>query len=247
MDYCTRYRTCLLISALLLVVSGCSASAPLYDPIRLENRQSYIQSAATAPLELQASLFKEDQAAISNESLATILSSKVTLPPKAKLIAVRFGQLPYWWGWSEEFAKPNQQIDNDFLSKLASSPRLRDALYLPSLVTPKEMTLPQLRASAARMQADLLLVFRTANRSYDRQKWFEPGEVRAYCTVESVLVDVRSGIITYSDSVTEQFSATRSDRDANFDETIAKANQQAIAKAWLRLAEDVNAYLSKQE
>jgi hypothetical protein len=117
--------------------------------------------------------------------------------------------------------------------------------YLPSLVTPREMTLPHLRQAAARFQANLLLVYRTSTQNYQRMKFFTEDETRAYCTVEAVLLDTRTGIIPFSTVVTEQFSAKKNKQDYDFDETIAKANQQAIGKAWLHLASDVKSYLSK--
>jgi hypothetical protein len=204
-------------------------------------------SKMSAPTEARAqeSLFKEDQAVLSNEDMAKILAAKVVVPEQAKLAVVRFGQLPYWWGWSEDFVRVNEKIDSEFLGALKSAKGVREVAYLPSLVTPKEMTLPHLRQAAARFQADLLLVYRTSSQNYQRSKIFTEDETRAYCTVEAVLLDTRTGLIPFSTVVTEQFSAKKNRQDYDFQETIAKASQQAIAKAWLHLAEDVKGHLGK--
>ena len=226
-------------------VGGCAMEggvAPGVADSRAE--ASMVEQTPAAPQPLAESLFKEDQAVISNQAMAEILSAKITLPKDAKLAVVRFGQMPYWWGWSEDFVRVNRQIDDDFLGRLKTAPRVRDVAYLPSLVTPTNMTLPHLRQAAARFQADLLLVYRTSSQNYQRNRMFAADETRAYCTVEAVLLDTRTGIIPYSTVVTENFSAKKEKNEYDLAETIAKANQQAIAKAWLHTADDVKAYLA---
>src|SRR5918998_899333 len=106
--------------------------------------------------------FKDDQALLGNEELKTILSSPVVLPERAKLAVVRFGRMPYWWGWSEDFVRMNEEIDANFLGRLRTSTRLRDVAYMPSLVAPPHMTIPHIRQAAARLQADLVLIYRTS-------------------------------------------------------------------------------------
>jgi hypothetical protein len=223
-------------------VAGCATEANLVGDTRAKSTL-YETAAANQPL--AESLFKEDKAVISDEDMAKILAAKITIPPQAKLAVVRFGQLPYWWGWSEDFTRLNKQIDDDFLERLGSANHIREVSYLPSLVTPKEMTLPYLRQAAARFQADLLLVYRTTSQNYQRYKFFSEDETRAYCTVEAILLDTRSGIIPFSTVVTEDFSAKKQKSDLDFNETIAKASQQAIGKAWLHLADQVKTYLSR--
>ena len=243
----TRIAASLLMFVLLLAETGCDVANPASPPPSGVNGNIGSDFAAAAPATLSQSLFKEDQAAISNAALAEILSAKVTLPPRAKLTVIRFGQLPYWWGWSEDFVRTNQSLDDTFLAKLAASPRLREVAYLPSLVTPTEMTLPKLRSAAARFQSDLLLVYRTSTSNYQRQRIFHEDETKAYCTVEAILLDVRTGIIPFSTVVTEQFEAKKQSGDYDFSETQAKANQQAIGQAWQKLAGQVTAFLQKPQ
>jgi hypothetical protein len=197
----------------------------------------------SAGARLDESLFKDDQAVMGNDELKTVLGSKVELPSRAKLAVVRFGRLPYWWGWSEDFVRLNEQIDADFLGKLRTSGRLRDVAYLPSMVTPSTMTIPHLRQAAARLQADLILVYRTSTYNYEKHRWFRAPRTKAYCTVAAVLVDTRTGVIPFSTVVSERYAATQGKKDYQFDETVARAEQQAISRAWLRLAEESVGFL----
>ena len=236
----------LLLPAVLfaLLAAGCTrASSPGLD--------DYGPSAGDVAREerptLTESLFHEDQALLGNEELKTILGSPVVLPDRAKLAVVRFGRLPYWWGWSEEFVRTNEEIDSNFLGELRRSTRLREVAYLPSLVTPPVMTIPHVRQAAARLQADLVLIYRTSTYNYERHRWFKVSRTKAYCTVEAVLLDTRTGVIPFSTVVNERFATSESKRDYGFDETMARAEQQAIARAWQRLAGETVTFLDRAE
>lgn len=229
----------------LCLLGGCAvAPSAAYLAGAASADDTLVQSGFAEPAELRQSLFKEDNAVIGNAEVDRILSSKLNLPDNAKLAAVRFGQLPYWWGWSEDFVRLSRDMDAQFLDVLKKANRVRAVAYLPTLVTPREMTLPHLRQAAARFQADLLLIYRTTSRTYDRQRFFAPDETRAYCTVESVLLDTRTGLVPFSSVVTETFFAKRSDKDIDFSETVAKAQQRAIAKAWLMMAQQTVDFLN---
>jgi hypothetical protein len=228
-----------------LVVAGCGRprNAMMVDPSELRSMEDGFARVAAPDAPLAESLFKEDQAVLSNEDLQKILAARVVVPDKAKLAVVRFGRLPYWWGWSEEFVRVNDQIDADFLGKLRTSARLKEVAYLPSLVTPNLMTLPYLRQAAARCQADLLLVYRTSTRTYTKQRWFKADQTKAYCTVEAVILDTRTGLLPFSTVANEFYSAGRTRKEMDFAETIAKAEQRAIGRAWVRVAEDAVSHL----
>jgi len=221
----------------LLLLPACSHRAYIdAPPIESSMARDEVQP-------LAESLFKEDQALLGNEDLKTILNSPVILPADAKLAVVRFGRMPYWWGWSEEFVRMNEQIDSSFLAKLDTSNRLREVAYLPSLVTPPQMTIPHIREAAARLQSDLVLIYRTSTHNYEKREWFKAARTKADCTVEAVLLDTRTGVIPFSTVVNEQFTASEKKKDYGFDETVARAEQQAIGRAWQRLAGETVAFL----
>ena len=241
-----RSRIFLFVSIASLVTAGCSMSSP-YGPEGPAAAADFPSRALAEEGPLTESLFRDDQALLGNEELKTILGSPVVLPERAKLAVVRFGRLPYWWGWSEEFVRMNEAIDANFLGRLRTSGRLRDVAYLPSLVTPPQMTIPHIRQAAGRLQADLVLIYRTSTYNYERHRWFKAPRTKAYCTVEAVLLDTRTGVIPFSTVVNERFAASESKKDYGFDETIARAEQQAIGRAWERLAAESVAFLDKPQ
>ena len=238
-----RSRILLPVLLAACVTGGCATSPPYAGDIPA--RDTELASRAFADGPLTESLFREDQALLGNEELKTILGSPVVLPDRAKLAVVRFGRLPYWWGWSEEFVRMNEEIDGKFLGRLRSSGRLRDVAYMPALVAPPQMTIPHIRQAAGRLQADLVLIYRTSTYNYERHRWFKASRSKAYCTVEAILLDTRTGVIPFSTIVNERFAAAESKKDYGFDETIARAEQQAIGRAWERLAQESVAFLDK--
>ena len=235
--------TIALLLALTLGGCGAATATMVATPGGADDAQRGLLATMSTPSgKLTESLFKDDQSVISNEDIARVLAAKVELPRDAKMIVVHFGQRPYWWGWSEELVRVNQQTDDELIERLESIQRLKDVALLPTLVTPAQMTIPHLRQAAARCQADMILIYRASTHSYDRQRLFSGGEVRAYCTVEGIVLDTRTGTIPFSTIVTETFAARKDAKDIDFNETIAKANQQAIARARLSLADDVKRY-----
>lgn len=239
--------TTAMVALMSLAIVGCAAPQIQHasvEPSGLSPINLASPSSIAGVLERPGSLFKEDQVVLSNADFDKILATKVAISTHAKLAVVRFGQLPYWWGWSEDFVRMNERIDADFLGKLRTSKKLKDVAYLPSLVTPNEMTIPYLRQAAARFQADLLLVYRTSTQTYNRQKVFTKDQGKAYCTVEAILLDTRTGLIPFSTVVTESYSTTRTGDDADVYEMTARAQQQAIAQSWLRMADQVVAFVA---
>ena len=114
---------------------------------------------------------------------------------------------------------------------------------MPALLIPEKRTIPYLREAAARFQSDLLLVYTTYFQTFQRDRLIGTGEVRANCMAESVLLDVRTGIVVQTALSTEAIAARKSTGDLNFAQTIAKAETEAPGKAILKLADDVVAFV----
>lgn len=224
----------------LLAAAGCQATAA--SPA---DTGQVLAGDAEAPRALAESLFKSDQAVLSNQEIDRILSSRVYAPARARVAIVRIGGR-YPWGrtwWSEDVAQIEQQGIDRMLGALRGSGRVEKATVLPTMLTPMQVTIPYLREAAARVQADLLLVYRTTTQTYQRQQLFGGGSVHAYCTVEAVMLDTRSGIVTETAVKTQSFNTPRTAKDVEFEETAARAEQSAIAQVLGQAAEQLSADL----
>jgi hypothetical protein len=116
---------------------------------------------------------------------------------------------------------------------------------MPTLLIPEKRTVPYLREAAARFQADLLLIYTTRIQTFQQERFIGADEVRAGCVVESVLLDVRTGIVTHTAQSAEGFATKKLRGDLNFSETVAKAQTEATGKALMRLADALVAYLNQ--
>jgi len=223
----------------LALLSGCASAKSGLSPLPAYMNSPEYQSRPAAT----ESLFASDEAVLRGTTIEQILNSKVVIPKQARLAVLQHGQRPNWQWWSDEFARLDQDLQGDFMRVLTNGTRLVDVGLLPSLMIPEKQTIPYLREAAARYQADLLLVYRTASRVYDKTRAFSQDRVKAQCIVEGILLDVRTGLVPFSSVVTEEYVGKKSKEDYGFSETIAKAEMKAISLGLARMGADLVKFL----
>ncbi len=202
---------------------------------------------------LTASLFKSDQAVMDDEAIRRILSSKVVLAEKAKVALVKFPEpqnaalrfYGYQYWRSEDYLKTQQEYIDTITRKLAASDRVKEVILLPSLVTPAQPTIPTLREAAVRLQADLLLVFRLASDIYYQPKLFAQDQVKAYCTCEAVLLDVRTGTIPFATVTTRDRMEKKQKQDLGVNETMRRAETAAVLDSLTAVSDKLVDFLAK--
>lgn len=225
-------KTSVLLFACAFLLTGCAKKRPAtaasyYASSEYQNRTL-----------LQQSLFRSDQAILSNEEIETILSSRIQLPQKAHLTILRLGEADELLSWA--FLA---NADSPFAT-LADTPRLTRVSWLPSLLIPEKLTVPLLREAAARFQADLLLVYRTPCQRFQNYRLFGDDTARTYCVAEALLLDVRTGVIPFSTAAAKQVHARETKDDVSFYETLKKAESTATAEAISELAQQVSQFLA---
>lgn len=186
------------------------------------------------------SLFKGDSAVLTDTDIARILSFSFTVRAQNRLAVIALGRASLW---SEEYSKGQADNARAFMDRLKAAHAVREVAELPMLLVPEKQTVPYLREAGARFQADLLLVHQSSVRTFSRYRTLRKDEVKALCTVEAILLDVRTGIIPYTTSASETISARRSESDLNFEETVAKATIEAVGKSMNAVAESMATYL----
>ena len=190
------------------------------------------------------SLFPSDQAVLGDEAVARILSSKLELPVKAKVAlmkfpdgnASRYGN--YYWR-DEEYMKLQQGQVDTLSQALLASDQIVEVTPLPSLMTPKQLSIPILREATVRMQADLLLVFRVNSDTYSQYRAFTKDKVKAYSTCEMVLLDVRTGLVPFTRVISRETTESKQSTDFDLSETMRRAEQEAATDALKVAAQDL--------
>ncbi len=203
-----------------MIVSGCSPIATNHRP------SSYYQEESSAA---SVSLFEDDNAeGLNEEEIQKILSYRLSLPDQGRVAILNLTQNNYWRYYSSNFIHLDEDIVKGLITILNESSRIYDASFLPSLLVPKEKSLANLRTAAARYQADLLLTYHSDCQSFEKYKLIDPNVTKAYCTVEAVALDTRSGIVAFTAVSTNEFTAEKKEQDINFQETRKKAEMKAI-------------------
>lgn len=119
------------------------------------------------------------------------------------------------------------------------------ALTLVSMLIPEQRTAPYLREAAARYQADLLLVMQPSCRSFERYRVLRSEQSRAWCVVEAVLLDLRTGLVPFVATATQNFDAEQSPDDFGFRETILRAQIDALDEALAEISGAVTVFLDQ--
>lgn len=179
-----------------------------------------------------------------DKKINELLNYQVKLPEKNRIAILKLSTDNYWRYYSNDFTQLNESLVNSLITRLRASDRVYDASFLPAMLVPEKRTIPVLREAAARFQADLLLAYRSSCQSYQKYRFIDPNETKSYCTVETVLLDVRSGVIVKSIVSTEDFSIKKSAGDTNFNETIKKAELEAMARALGNVASEIVSFLN---
>jgi hypothetical protein len=236
-----------------ILVSGCSSSASTEGVVHRGTVLAEAPVGYVPPPTLTTSLFKSDQAVMGDESIQRILSSKVVLAEDARLALLKFPEpqnaalryYGYQYWRSEDYLKTQQEYIDTITRKVTASDRVHEVILLPSLVTPAEPTIPTLREAAVRLQADLLLVFRLMSDIYYQPKLFAQDQVKAYCTCEAVLLDVRTGTIPFTTVTTRDRMEKKEKQDLSVNETMRRAEMSAVLDALNGASDKLVGFLAK--
>ena len=226
------------------VFQGCASSYPLgYGP----DVYGYGENST-----LTSSLFESDQNVISQEAVEQILNSKIEIFDSTKLAILKFpdsenfNYRTYGYGYwrNEDFLKVQQSMIDTLDISLRNNAKIDEIVFLPTLLTPKNPSIPILRESAIRLQAPLLLVFRVNGDIYEKYRIFRSSEFKAFSTIEMVLIDIRTGVIPFTTVVTSEYLTNKKRDDQNDQEAKARAINTASFDALLKATDELNVFLN---
>lgn len=223
----------------IAVVVACTGCATVETTQRPE---SYYTG---APQSDAAGLFKGEPGRLSDGEIERIINHRLALPKQNRVAILALSGANLWRFYSSDFVQLSEAIERDFVGTLRSSNRIYDASFLPALLIPENRTVGYLREAAARYQADLLLAYRTRCASYENFRLLKPDETRAYCSVEAVLLDVRTGIVPFTSVSVNNVEATKGADDKNLAETIKKNELTAINRSLSEVAKGLVRFLDK--
>lgn len=216
----------IVLSILLAVCCGCGGS--------LMQTSEYQRRPA-----IQSALLKSDQDVMSDEVIQKIFSSKLVLPPRAKVALLRFddgvdhvssSRYGGYYFYNEDHQLQQEHMDT-ITARVGRLARVVEVAPLPSLLVPEHPSVGTLREAAVRLQADLLVVFRVSSDRYQEWVPFGRDKVKAYSTAEMILIDVRTGLIPFTTVLTKEDLILQEKGDIDINETAKRAERTTSTSA----------------
>ena len=223
---------------------SCSTPRPAYSP-NLSLAQEPARQEATT---LTESLFEFKEATLSEAAIQQILASEIELPSDARLALLSYGSTSsynyrYNFRNTEGYMKLQQEYIDILETKLEDTERLEKIILMPKLLIGSKPTIFTLREAAVRLQADLLLVFSVNSDVYYDYKFLKKNEVKAFATCEALLLDIKTGIIPFSEVVTRDTLLIKQDPNQLDDLFKKRAENQAIKMTLTEIGKRLHNYL----
>lgn len=236
-------RTALACLLLTVTISACGGKpGSQHHSAKYAERETLAQG-----------LIQDEEAKLSNEAIARLLSSKIEFRDKPKLAIVDMGHESFddWLrSYGPQYHDTHIERETmEFLraqrravrSSVSPSGQFIEVTHVPALLLPEEPGLTQLRETAALMQADLLLVHRSRSQVVDDYRLFSPSEFTARVVLETALVDVLTGAIPFAETYDVSRKVSSSGRTWNDARKLAE--EQAVTEATTALGRDITAFL----
>ncbi|HVU58131.1 MAG TPA: hypothetical protein VHD83_23890 [Puia sp.] len=178
------------------------------------------------------SLFNDRSSSISEENIRKLLDGTYQLPGTLRIAIVRLEtskQRRYYWN-DEYFQKAQQSYLDSFTVKLKSSHRVASVAVVPSIMMASTPSFTGIREAAVRMQCNMVLVYSVSGDYYSRYKFFKGPDMKAFATTELLLMDVRTGLIPFSTTVTRDVLTQKTKEDLDVEQTRDRVlNEAALA------------------
>ncbi len=211
-----------------LVLSGCATTSST----------NLSPSTYTEVEPIKQSLFYSEEQTINEENIQRILNGDIEIPDTVRIAIYKYASpsinkyYSYYWN-DEEYLKTQQSYIDTLISQIEKSPRVKKIIPVPSLMIGSQPNITQLRETAVRLQADLLLVFSINSDIYYKYKAFQKNEAKAYATIETLLMDSRTAIVPYTNIVTKETYIQKGEEDWTNQETKKRAENGAIYQSLL--------------
>ncbi|PHI21039.1 hypothetical protein CEQ90_04990 [Lewinellaceae bacterium SD302] len=207
------------------------------------SRAQYYQS---APDPITNSLFSSPESTISEADIQRILNGEITLPEKLRMAVLQLNGYQgnrYWYG-SETYRTQLAAYFKTIVTAAEASDRTTWVSALPKLLVSQDRNIFTLRESAVRMQADVLLLYNVSSDIYSEFKLFKKDEGKAYANIEAMLLDIRTGVIVWTEQISAEASGSKVESDTGQDDFYRRLRTEAEGKAIEDLGERLKAYLT---
>ena len=232
----------LMAFAIVLLESACGSS---YRSINSDEGYSGLSNGDYGGPQLTESLFNSKERTLSEEDIRRILDGRIAMRDTVRLAVFQFGSnTARAWRWYDQESLDSQEhLLDTFTNALRRSPKVQKVIFLPVMVTGANPNIQQLRESAVRLQADMLLVYRLNSNIFEKYRAFKKDEAKAFATCESILMDIRTGVIPFTKIVTKSAQSVKDRADFEQSELRKRALDMATLQALFETGIQVSSFL----
>lgn len=205
-------------------------------------------SIAYADTLLTQSLFMDREATITEEGIRKVLDGTFALPAQLRVAIVRLegnGPKRYYWS-DEEYIKTNQAYLDAFSEIFRQSARVTKLSAMPDLLLSKPPSFTNIREAAVRMQADVAVVYSITSDLYSKYRLFTRPDTKAFATTQLIILDVRTGLIPFSATVTKDYLSPKKREELDVSEARARVQNEAVLLTIHELGQKITAFLKEK-
>lgn len=200
---------------------------------------------------IEQSLFSSKDKTISEADIQRLLNGKITIGDSIRIAIFNYSKYSrsnsysnyYYYTNDEELLKTQQQYIETLSNKLAISKNTQKVILMPSIMANDKSSITNLRETAVRLQADLLLVYNIYSDIYYKYKTFSADVAKAFATVECFLMDTRTGVIPFTSVTTQESIKSKTNDDLTTEELRKKTEKEAVIKALDDIGNDLYKFL----
>lgn len=231
---------------ILTIILGSCATAPRMADTDIRYQKE--------PEIIEQSLFSSKDKTISEDDIRRLLDGKIVIQDSLRVALFNYSfhsrgnsYFNYYYPWNdEEFLKTQQDYITTLTSGIEESEKVDKIILMPSIMANEKSSITNLRETAIRLQADFLLVYSIKSDIYYKYKAFSADETKAFATVETFLMDSRTGVIPFTTIVTKESFLKKSSNEMTTEELRKKAEKMAVVDALseigIQLSEFLNNY-----
>ena len=232
----------------VLLLSSCSTTSYVSDDNEILARGYGV---VTNEPTITQSLFADNNSTISEENIQKILEGTFRLPDNLRVAVVKLeskqiGRMYGWWT-NEEYLKTQQSYLDLLTEKLKSSPRVEIISVIPDILISNNPTFVAIRESAVRTQADIVAIYSINSEIYTRSKAFARADIKAFATTQFILLDVKTGLIPFSVTITKDYQSRRNETELDDSEARNRIKNEAVLLTLNEIGMQLIDFLDKEK
>jgi hypothetical protein len=230
--------------AITILLTACTTTKPI-----VMISASGVSGADTL---ITQSLFNDKVSTISEENIQTILNGTYKLPEKLRVAIVRLDPPAHLKRYSlyfisdEQYLKTQQSYLDLFANKFKQSTRITKFNIIPDLLISKTPSFTNIREAAVRLQADVVVVYAITSDIYSNYKLFSKPDIKAFATTQLIMLDVRTGLIPFSTTVTREYLSQKKKEELDYAEASNRIKNEAVLATINDIGQKITEFLDSE-